>query len=166
MVGIIFGFSLKEQAVSPLTAMPGHQTNQQSIAPQQQNQAGQNAPGQQQAQTPQSQQNAASQSVQSGQSPQQNSSLQIPPMSSPSTNVGSPMGSSTAGGPFRQNAGGPQVIFVLHTLFLGGSVLNGPCLCLALYRPAMPFGNRKIYFRGSFQFSIFTIFKKCHPLEI
>ena len=26
---------------------------------------------------------------------------------------------------------------------------------LTQYRPAMPFGNRKIYFRGSFQFSIF-----------
>ena len=25
------------------------------------------------------------------------------------------------------------------------------------YRPALPFGNRKIYFRGSFQFSIVTI---------
>jgi len=25
------------------------------------------------------------------------------------------------------------------------------------YRPAMPFGNRKIYFSGSFQFSIVTI---------
>jgi len=30
-------------------------------------------------------------------------------------------------------------------------------------RPAMPFGNRKNYFRGSFQFSIVTIYKKISP---
>jgi len=30
---------------------------------------------------------------------------------------------------------------------------------LTHFRPAMPFGNRKIYFRGSFQFSIVTIKK-------
>jgi len=28
---------------------------------------------------------------------------------------------------------------------------------LTHYRPAMTFGNRKIYFRGSFQFSLVTI---------
>ena len=38
-------------------------------------------------------------------------------------------------------------------------------LKLTLYRPAMPFGNRKIYFRGSFQFSIVTIQKNITPLE-
>jgi len=31
---------------------------------------------------------------------------------------------------------------------------------LTRYRPAMPLGNRKKYFRGSFQFSIVTIKKK------
>jgi len=35
-------------------------------------------------------------------------------------------------------------------------------LFLTHYRPAMPFANRKIYFRGSLQFSIVTI-KKYHP---
>jgi len=30
-------------------------------------------------------------------------------------------------------------------------------LALTHYRPAMPFGNRKKYFRGSFQFSIVTV---------
>jgi len=30
------------------------------------------------------------------------------------------------------------------------------------FRPAMPFGNSKIYFRGSFQF-ILSQFKKYHP---
>jgi len=30
------------------------------------------------------------------------------------------------------------------------------------YRPAMPFGNRKKYFRGSFQFSIVMILKIYH----
>jgi len=30
---------------------------------------------------------------------------------------------------------------------------------LTHYRPAMPFGHRKIHFRGSFQFSIVTILK-------
>ena len=34
---------------------------------------------------------------------------------------------------------------------------------LTLYRPVMPFGNGKIYFRGSFQFSFVTI-KKISPL--
>jgi len=34
--------------------------------------------------------------------------------------------------------------------------------CLTPNRPAMPFGNWKIYFRGSFHFSIVTI-KKYHP---
>jgi len=33
---------------------------------------------------------------------------------------------------------------------------------LTNYRPAMPFGERKINFRGSFQFCIVTI-KKYHP---
>jgi len=32
------------------------------------------------------------------------------------------------------------------------------------YRPAMPLGNRKKYFRGSFQVSIVKI-QKYHPLE-
>jgi len=31
------------------------------------------------------------------------------------------------------------------------------CFNLTHYRPAMPFGNRKTYFRGSFQFSIASI---------
>jgi len=35
--------------------------------------------------------------------------------------------------------------------------------CLTHYRPAMPFGNRKLYFRGSFQFTIVTI-QKILPL--
>jgi len=34
---------------------------------------------------------------------------------------------------------------------------------LTHYRPAMPFGNRKKYFRGSFQFSIVTIQKISSP---
>jgi len=34
---------------------------------------------------------------------------------------------------------------------------------LTHYRPAMPFGNRKIYFRGSFQFIMVTI-QKISPL--
>jgi len=34
---------------------------------------------------------------------------------------------------------------------------------LTHFRPAMPFGNRKIYFKGSFQFSIVTI-EKISPL--
>jgi len=34
---------------------------------------------------------------------------------------------------------------------------------LTHYCPAMPFGNRKKYFRVSFQFSIVTIHKKYHP---
>ena len=34
-----------------------------------------------------------------------------------------------------------------------------------LYYPAMPLGNRKTYFRGSFQFSIVTIRKISSPLE-
>jgi len=34
---------------------------------------------------------------------------------------------------------------------------------LTLYCPAMPFGNRKKYFWGSFQFSIVSIWKKYHP---
>jgi len=33
---------------------------------------------------------------------------------------------------------------------------------LTQYRPAMPFGNRKNYFRGSFELSI-VHFKKYHP---
>jgi len=33
---------------------------------------------------------------------------------------------------------------------------------LTRYRPAMPIGNRNIYFKGSFQFSLVT-FKKYHP---
>jgi len=33
---------------------------------------------------------------------------------------------------------------------------------LTHYRPAMPFENRKKYFRGSFQFCIVTV-KKYHP---
>jgi len=32
------------------------------------------------------------------------------------------------------------------------------------YRPAMPFGNRKNYFRGSFLFCIVTMQKKLSPL--
>jgi len=32
-------------------------------------------------------------------------------------------------------------------------------------RPAVPFGNRKKYLRGSFQFSIVTIQKNITPLE-
>jgi len=32
---------------------------------------------------------------------------------------------------------------------------------LTHYRPAMPFGSRKNYFRGSFQFSTGTIKKNC-----
>jgi len=35
--------------------------------------------------------------------------------------------------------------------------------CLTHQRPAMPFGNRRKYFRGSFQFSLVTI-KKISPL--
>jgi len=42
--------------------------------------------------------------------------------------------------------------------FKSGSILT-------LYRPAMPFGNRKFYFRGSFQFIIVTIQKNINPLE-
>jgi len=34
---------------------------------------------------------------------------------------------------------------------------------LTHYRPAMPFGNREIYFRGSFPYSIVTIQKKYNP---
>jgi len=34
---------------------------------------------------------------------------------------------------------------------------------LTHYRPAMPFGNRKKYFRGSSQFGIVTIKIKYHP---
>jgi len=33
------------------------------------------------------------------------------------------------------------------------------------YRPAMPFGNGKFYFRGSFQFSIVRISKNITLLE-
>jgi len=35
---------------------------------------------------------------------------------------------------------------------------------LTHYRPAMPFGNKKKYFTGSFQFSIGTVFFKKSPL--
>ena len=35
---------------------------------------------------------------------------------------------------------------------------------ITLNRPAIPFGNRQIYFRGSFQ-SALSQFKKYHPLE-
>jgi len=37
----------------------------------------------------------------------------------------------------------------------------GICSAITLthYRPAMPFGKRKIYFRGSFQFSIVRVWK-------
>jgi len=34
---------------------------------------------------------------------------------------------------------------------------------LTQYRPAMQFGNREKYFRGSFQLSIVEIKKKYHP---
>jgi len=37
---------------------------------------------------------------------------------------------------------------------------------LTRYRPAMPFGNRKKYFRGSFQFSIVTIQKISLPRNL
>ena len=40
------------------------------------------------------------------------------------------------------------------------TVVRTIILTLTLYRPAMPFGNRNIYFTGSFQFSIATIKKK------
>jgi len=39
----------------------------------------------------------------------------------------------------------------------------GTLVGLTHYRPAMPFANRKIYFRGSFEFSIFAI-SKISPL--
>jgi len=35
-------------------------------------------------------------------------------------------------------------------------------MILTLYHPAMSFGNRKIYFRGSFEFSIVRKIKKYH----
>jgi len=41
----------------------------------------------------------------------------------------------------------------------GCDMLNVPLPNFTYYRPAMPFGNMKIYFRGSFQFSLVTIQK-------
>jgi len=38
-------------------------------------------------------------------------------------------------------------------------------IVLTHYRPAMPFGNRNIYFRGTFQLSIVTFKKNIAPLE-
>jgi len=34
------------------------------------------------------------------------------------------------------------------------------CYGLTHYLPAIPFGNRNVYFRGSFQFNKVTVFKK------
>jgi len=41
--------------------------------------------------------------------------------------------------------------------------MDPPFFSLTQNRPAKPFGNRKKYFTGSFQFSIVTIKKKYHP---
>jgi len=57
---------------------------------------------------------------------------------------------------------------------INGKLSASPVLCDFLYgsiskstklthRPAMPFGNRTIYFRGSFQFSIVTMLPSGNP---
>ena len=63
----------------------------------------------------------------------------------------------------------PELALVLSHAITQLSFLpnNNPCKYsapLTHYRPAMPFGNRKKYFRGSFQFSIVTIRKISPPL--
>jgi len=46
---------------------------------------------------------------------------------------------------------------------LKSGIAIDPTCINPLYRPAMPSGNRKIYFRGSFQLSILSQFQKYHP---
>jgi len=49
----------------------------------------------------------------------------------------------------------------IYLVFFAKNNLSvGSLLCLTHYHPVMPFGNRKKYFRGSFQFSIVAIKKK------
>ena len=59
---------------------------------------------------------------------------------------------------------GILVAFLSHDL-KAGRLLLASSPSLTHYRPAMPFGNRKFYFRGSFQFRIVTIKKNITPLE-
>jgi len=42
-------------------------------------------------------------------------------------------------------------------------IKSNEIISLTHYRPAMPLGNSKIYFRGSFYGSILLHFKKYHP---